>query len=171
MFQGITMPIIRSPSNCRFSLWFPYECVGGSVLSRGRFVTNRPQLRTLPLPHSYGNQRMQRQFDGLLMMGIVMPETCWAVSVRQRNKILGLIFASSWVFYLSDRRCTEPQALLLASNTSHWGCLPQFPPKRSSRAAARCRSPDWDPFMVYTLRCSITLRSCSLKILEQSVSG
>jgi hypothetical protein len=32
------MPIIRSPSNCRCSLWFPYECGGGSVLSRGRFV-------------------------------------------------------------------------------------------------------------------------------------
>ena len=25
---------------------------------------------------SAGNQRLQRQFDGLLMMGIVMPETC-----------------------------------------------------------------------------------------------
>ena len=32
-------------------------------------------VRTLPPPHSYGNQRLQRQFDGLLMMGIVMPET------------------------------------------------------------------------------------------------
>ena len=38
--------------------------------------TNRPRLRTLPPPHSYGNQRLQRQFNGLLMMGIVMPETC-----------------------------------------------------------------------------------------------
>jgi len=27
-------------------------------------------------PHSYENQRLQRQFDGLLMMGILMPETC-----------------------------------------------------------------------------------------------
>ena len=36
-------------------------------------LTNRPRLRTLPPPHSYGNQRLQRQFDGLLMMGIVMP--------------------------------------------------------------------------------------------------
>jgi len=39
-------------------------------------IANRPRLRTLPPPHSYGNQRLQRQFDGLLIMGIVMPETC-----------------------------------------------------------------------------------------------
>jgi hypothetical protein len=74
-------------------------------------VTNRPRLRTHPPPHSYGNQRLQRQFDGLLMMGILIPETCWAVSVRQSTKILQLIVASSWVFWVSDRRCTEPQNL------------------------------------------------------------
>jgi hypothetical protein len=38
--------------------------------------SNRPRLRTLPPAHSYGSQRLQRQFDGLLMMGIVIPETC-----------------------------------------------------------------------------------------------
>ena len=64
-------------------------------------LTNRPRLRTRPPPHSYGNQRLQRQFDRLLMMGIIMPETSWAVSVRQSNKILRLIVASSWVFYLN----------------------------------------------------------------------
>jgi hypothetical protein len=30
----------------------------------------------VPPHYSYGNHRLQRQFDGLLMMGIVMPETC-----------------------------------------------------------------------------------------------
>jgi hypothetical protein len=35
-------------------------------------------LRTHPPTHSYGNQSLQRQFDGLLLMGIVMPETCHA---------------------------------------------------------------------------------------------
>jgi hypothetical protein len=44
-------------------------------------------------------------------MGVIKPETCWAVYVRQNNKILRLIVASSWVFYLSDWRCTEPQTL------------------------------------------------------------
>ena len=37
---------------------------------------------------------------GLLTMSIIMPKTLWAVSVRQSNKILRLIVASSWVFYL-----------------------------------------------------------------------
>jgi hypothetical protein len=42
----------------------------------GLLETNRPRLRTLPPPQSYGNQKLQRQFDGHLMMGILMPETC-----------------------------------------------------------------------------------------------
>ena len=34
------------------------------VAASGFRITNRPRLRTLPPPHSYGNQRLQRQFDG-----------------------------------------------------------------------------------------------------------
>ena len=75
------MPIIRSPSNCRAASGFRMN-VQVEVFS----AVVGPQLRTLPPPHSYRNQRLQGQFDRLLMMGIVMPETCWAVSVRQGNK-------------------------------------------------------------------------------------
>ena len=88
-----------------------------------RWKCSQPWLRTLPPPHSYGNQRLQRQFDGLLMMGIVMPETCWAVSVRQSNKILLLIVASSSVIYFSDWKYTEPQTLktgFFFENRLHW---------------------------------------------------
>ena len=49
--------------------------------------------------------------DGLLMMGIVMPETCWAVSVRQSNKFYDWLLHLVGCFYLSDWRCTEPQTL------------------------------------------------------------
>ena len=108
MFRASQSPSRGTRQNCRRSLWFPYECGGGSVLSRGRFFSNRRRLRTLP--HSYGNQRLWRQFDGLMMMGVVMPETCWAVSVRQSSKfydcLLHLVGCS-----LSDWRCTEPQTL------------------------------------------------------------
>ena len=32
--------VTNKPSNCRCSLWFPCECEGGRVLSRGRFVSD-----------------------------------------------------------------------------------------------------------------------------------
>jgi hypothetical protein len=109
---GITKSIIRSPSYCRCSLWFPHECGGGSVLSRAE--------NGLAENMSTSTFILQRQFDRLLMMGIIMPKTCWAVSVRQSNKILRLIVASSWVFYLSD-----------------WSLCPQ------QFASCPCLRPDW----------------------------
>jgi len=51
-----------------------------------------------------GNQGLQRQFNGLLIMGIIMPETCWAVSVRQSNRfydwLLQLVRRFIWVIFL-----------------------------------------------------------------------
>ena len=107
------MPIIRSPSNCRCSLWFPYECGGW-------WFANRPRLRALPPPHSYGNQRLQRQFDGLLMMDIVMPETCWAVSVWQGNKFY------DWLLHLVGcfiRVSLIDVSCVLCHTTPHVSCV------------------------------------------------
>jgi len=105
MFRAFSRP----SSGAQWLQWQPlvlpsYRGDSRAVFVVGPIVTNvlsRGRLRTLPPPHSYGNQRLQRQFDRLLIMGIIMPETCWALSVRQSNKILRLIIASSWVFYLS----------------------------------------------------------------------
>ena len=73
----------------------------------GHVLANRPRLRTLPPPHSYGNQRLQRQFDGLLMMGMVIPETCSAVSVRQSNKFYDWLLHLVGCFYLRKLHLVE----------------------------------------------------------------
>ena len=39
MFRALLCPLSGAPSNCLCSLWFPFECGGGSVFSRGRFVS------------------------------------------------------------------------------------------------------------------------------------
>ena len=55
------------------------------------------------------------KFDGLLMMGIVMPETCWAVSLRQGNTfydwLLHLVGCFIRVFEhsLSRRAAADPR--------------------------------------------------------------
>jgi len=66
-------------------------------------IFNHSNKRTLPPPHSYGNQRLQRQFDRLLMMDMVMTETCWAVSVRQSNKFYDWLLHLVGCFYLSSK--------------------------------------------------------------------
>jgi hypothetical protein len=54
------------------AIWFNTTCREKDL--KPYYINIR--MRTPPPPHSYGNQRLQRQFDRLLMMGIVMPETC-----------------------------------------------------------------------------------------------
>jgi hypothetical protein len=83
----------------------------------GLLVTNRPRLRTLPPPHSYGNQRLRLQFDGLLMMGIVMPETCWAVSVRQGNKFYDWLLHLV-VYFIRETYWVSPRIYSIKQNLS-----------------------------------------------------
>jgi hypothetical protein len=88
-----------------------FSAVVGLLVGR---LTNEPWLRTLPPAHSYGNRRLQRQFDGLLMIGIVMPETCWAAYVQQGNKfynwlvhLVGCFIREKW------KVCPFEQVVLL----------------------------------------------------------
>jgi hypothetical protein len=99
--------VVQTLLNMFRALQCPSSGARQTAVAASGFLMN---VEVFSPPHSYGNQRLQRQLDGLLMMGIVMLE-CWAVSVRQSNNILRLIVASGWVFYLSDWRCKEPQTL------------------------------------------------------------
>jgi hypothetical protein len=76
-----------------FKLW---SGLVGRASSCGRF--NDHSLK----PVQPGNHTVTRgcksSWKGLLMMGNTVPETCWAVSTRQRNKYK-IDCASGWLFY------------------------------------------------------------------------
>jgi multidrug transporter EmrE-like cation transporter len=54
-----------------------------------------------------GNQKLQRQFNGLLKMGVVMPETCWATYVKQDNKFYNLLVHLVGCFVRVSSTCFE----------------------------------------------------------------
>ena len=116
-------------------------------------LANRPRLRTLPPPHSYGNQRLQGQFDRLLMMGIVMPETCWAVSVQESNKFYDWLLHLVGCFYLSDWRCTKPQ------NWKAIICLQYYTMCWTRRPKCLCSSPWKFILKLHALYIAYTLMS------------
>jgi hypothetical protein len=116
---------VKLPLQPLVSVWM-CRWLGSRPLSVCQFVgvTNRTQLRPLSPPHSYGNQRLQRQFVGLLMMGNVMPGTCWAVSVRQGSEfydwLLHLVGCFIWV--IEDAWNHKPQKkniIIVAVGTIH----------------------------------------------------
>jgi hypothetical protein len=98
--SGGTSPIIRSAYNCIYSIWYlshrycylplswkswdSYEsAVGGRVSSRGRSDHGWKHVHL----HIHTETRgCNGSFKGLLIMGIVMPETFWAASIRQSTK-------------------------------------------------------------------------------------
>ena len=73
------MPIIRSLSTAVAPSGLPLECSGSSAVGRGRSGPDRSQPTTLLPPRSNGKPEAATAVDELLMMGMRMPETCWAV--------------------------------------------------------------------------------------------
>jgi hypothetical protein len=84
--SGILMPIIRSLSTAAAEAsGLPYERGGSSAVGRSRSgCPDRPRPTTQLPPRSYSKpEAAAAAVDGLLMMGMRMPETCWSVSRRQ----------------------------------------------------------------------------------------
>ena len=79
-----------------------------------QFTIHCFRLRLLP-PRSYGKPEAAAAVDRLLMMGIRMPEACWAVYKLAIN--LYLIAASSWLIHLNVWRCTDLQTLNLRKSS------------------------------------------------------
>jgi hypothetical protein len=80
--------VVQTPLNMFWALLWPSSGACQTAVAASGFHMNveldvfsamidlLALLRTRPPPHSCGNQRLQRQFDRLLMMAIIMPETC-----------------------------------------------------------------------------------------------
>ena len=84
--SGILMPIIRSLSTAATASGLPLERGGSSAVGRGqsgtdrpgrsRSGTDRPRPTALLPPRSNGKPKAAAAVDKLLMMGMMMPETC-----------------------------------------------------------------------------------------------
>jgi hypothetical protein len=108
--SGILMPIIRSLYQLQQQ---PLVYRRNVVVAVLLFGPERPRTTALLPPRSYGKRVAAAAVDRLLMMGIKMPETYWAVSKRQAINLL-LIPAYNWLIHLNVWRCTDLQILRLS---------------------------------------------------------
>ena len=91
--SGILTPIIRSLSTAVAASGLPLERGGSSVVGRGR---SGPRPTTLLPSRSNGKPEAATAVDKLLMMGVRMPKTCWAVFKRQAINL------RNWCIWLVD---------------------------------------------------------------------
>jgi hypothetical protein len=96
--SGILMPIMRSLSTAAAASGLPSELGDGSAVVRGRAGRPaRPRTTALLPPRSYGKPEAAAAVHRLLMMGVRMPETCWAVSKRQIRQKRPVINCCIWL--------------------------------------------------------------------------
>jgi hypothetical protein len=102
--------------NCSSRLWF-YRWNVVVAVSLVVVGLDRPRPTTLLPPRSNGKPKAATAVHKLLMMGMRMPETCWAVfkrrAINQRDWCNWLVWFI-WIQYITYYYCV--QALL-----SYWG--------------------------------------------------
>jgi hypothetical protein len=108
MFQALLCPSSGDLSNCSRSLRFSYECRGRCVSS---LVQTYQGWKHIHLGIHVETGGCDCSLKELLMMGIIMPETCWAASMRLSNKFYNWLLHLFGCFYLNIWRCTELQTL------------------------------------------------------------
>jgi hypothetical protein len=84
--SGILMPIIRSSTTAVAASGLPLESGDSSAVGRGRAGPARPRPTALLPSRSNGKPEAATAVE-LLMMGMRMPETCWAVFKRQATNL------------------------------------------------------------------------------------
>jgi hypothetical protein len=94
--SGNHILIITSLSTAVAASGLPLERGGSSVAGRGRSGPDQPRPTTLLPSRSNGKPEAATAVDRLLMMGMWMPETCWAVFKRQAIKLI------DWCIWLVD---------------------------------------------------------------------
>jgi hypothetical protein len=97
--SGILMPIIRSLWTAVAAFGLPFERGGSSVVGRGLSgcgKPDRPRPTTLLTLRSNFKPEAATAVYKLLMMGIKMPETCWAVFKRRAINL------SDWCIWMVD---------------------------------------------------------------------
>jgi hypothetical protein len=94
--SSIIMPINRSLSTAAAASGLPLERGSSSAVGRGRSGPDRPRPTTLLPSRSYGKPEAATAVDKLLLMGVVMLETCWVVFKRQAVNL------RDWCIWLID---------------------------------------------------------------------
>ena len=120
--SGILMPIIRSLSTAVGASGLPLERGGSSVVGRGRSNYDRQHC------YHHGKPEAPTAVDKLLMMGMRIPETCWAVFKRQAINLRDwCIWLVDLFEYLMMHGLTNPKFKYETQNSS---CLPFFETRR-----------------------------------------
>jgi hypothetical protein len=114
--SGILMPIIKSLSTAVAASGLALQRGGSSVVGcvRSGWQPKRTRPTALPPPRSDGKPEAATVVYKLLMMGMRMPETCWAIFKRRAINLRDWCIWLVWFIWMyDDARTYKPKIYLL----------------------------------------------------------